>query len=133
MKVNVVRATSLLLMASWLQNEIDEIILAWKKTPEATDISELVLTSKLLEDLDCIKENAATVQKEMLLHTQGGNLWTVIDDILRVCEWYLKKLVPLKYPNNRGSQGFRRHKPGGAKILGPSAQPTPFPYRSEKN
>ena len=29
---------------------------------------------------------------------------------------------------NRGPQGFRRHKPGGAKTLGPSARPTPFPY-----
>ena len=28
----------------------------------------------------------------------------------------------------RGPQGFRRHKPGGAKTLGPSARPTPFAY-----
>ena len=83
---------------TWLQNQIDEIILAWKETPEATNKSELVLTNELPEDLNCIKENAATVQKEMLLHTQEGNLWTVIEDILRACEQYLKKLVPLKYP-----------------------------------
>ena len=30
--------------------------------------------------------------------------------------------------DNRGLQGFRRHKPGGAKTLGPSARLTPFPY-----
>ena len=32
------------------------------------------------------------------------------------------------HPEIRGPQGFRRHKPGGAKTLGPSARPTPFPY-----
>lgn len=58
------------------------------------------MTNELLKNHSCIKENAATVQKEMLLHTQGGNLWTVIEDILRACERYLKKLVLLKYPNN---------------------------------
>ena len=29
---------------------------------------------------------------------------------------------------NRGPQGFRRHEPGGAKTLGPSARPATFPY-----
>jgi hypothetical protein len=36
---------------TWFQNQIDEIILVWKETPQAADESELVLTNKLLEDL----------------------------------------------------------------------------------
>ena len=67
---------------TWLQNQINEIILTCKETPEATHKSELVSTNKLLEDLNCIKESAATVQKEILLHTQEGKLWTVIEDSL---------------------------------------------------
>ena len=109
MKDNVVRATSQpdckhfcheAEKLTWLQNQIDEIIVAWKETPQVVDKSELVLASELLKDLISIKENAATVQKEMLLHIQEGNWWTVTEDILKACEVYLKKLVPLKYPNN---------------------------------
>ena len=46
---------------TWLQNQMDEIIVAWKETPQAVVKSELVLANELLEDLISIKEDAATV------------------------------------------------------------------------
>ena len=85
----------------WLQNQIDEIILAWKETPQVTDKSEVILANELLEDLSSVRENAAAVQEEMLFYTQEGNLWTANEEILKACKLYLKKLVPLKYPKKK--------------------------------
>ncbi len=109
MKDNVVRASSQpdckhscykAEKLMWLQNQIDEIILVWKETPQVTDESEVILANELLEDFSSVRENAAAVQEEMLFHTQEGNLWTATEDILKACKLYLKKLVPLKYSKN---------------------------------
>ena len=61
----------------WLQNQIDEIAMAWKETAQTAKESEQVVANELLEDLCSIREKAAATQKEMLLYVQQGKLWNV--------------------------------------------------------
>ena len=70
---------------AWIKNQLDEIMGIWKEDKERANESEETLANELLEKLISIKENAVSLQGNMLFYVKQEKLWDIMEDLLSEC------------------------------------------------
>ena len=81
---------------AWLVNQLDEIMRVWTEDKERAKESEETLAKEFPEKLVSIKENAASLQRDMLIYVKQEKLWETMEDLLSECSRYLRKIDCLK-------------------------------------
>ena len=79
---------------AWLVNQLDEIMRVWTEDKERAKESEETLANEFLEKLVSIKENAASLQRDV----KQEKLWDTMEDLLSECSRYLRKIDCLNLP-----------------------------------
>lgn len=64
----------------------------WTEDKERAEESEETLANELLEKLVSIKENAASLQRDVIIYVKQEKLWNTVDDLLSECSQYLRKI-----------------------------------------
>ena len=64
----------------------------WTEDKERAEESEETLANELLEKLVSIKENAASLQRDVIIYVKQEKLWNTVDDLLSKCSQYLRKI-----------------------------------------
>ena len=70
----------------------------WTEDKERAKESEETLANELLEKLISIKENIASLQRNMLFYVKQEKLWNSMEDLLSECSQYLRKIDCLDPP-----------------------------------
>ena len=79
-------------------NQLDEIMRVWTEDKERIKESEETLANEFLEKLVNIKENAASLERDMLIYVKQEKLWDTMEDLLSECSRYLRKIACLNPP-----------------------------------
>lgn len=79
-------------------NQVDEIMKVWTEDKERAKESEETSANEFLEKLVSIKENAASLQRDMLICVKQEKLWETMEDLLSECSRYLRKIDCLNPP-----------------------------------
>ena len=82
----------------WFKNQLDKIMGIWTEDKERVKESEETLANELLEKLISIKENTASLQRNMLFFVKQEKLWNSMEDLLSEFSQYLRKIDCLNPP-----------------------------------